>query len=79
LPEWLFALNPVTPIVLTFQRTIYNDVDVRDAAGNVTLALLPAEPWYLIGVAIVGVVSVALFAVALTVFGRLEGSFAEEL
>jgi ABC-2 type transport system permease protein len=79
LPEWLFALNPVTPIVLTFQRAIYNTVEVRDATGTVTVPLLPVEPWYLIAVAIVGVASVALLTVAITVFGRLEGSFAEEL
>jgi ABC-2 type transport system permease protein len=79
LPEWLFALNPVTPIVLTFQRAIYNEVEIRDAAGTVTLPLLPVEPWYLLGVVVVGVTSIVFIAVALTIFGRLEGSFAEEL
>jgi hypothetical protein len=35
--------------------------------------------WYLFHIGIVAGVGVVLFAVALTIFGRLEGNFAEEL
>ena len=78
---WPMFLNPVTAIVIAFQRAIYNRVDAVGADGKVT-NILPAETslnWYLLHIGIVGVVSVVLLAVALTVFGRLEGNFAEEL
>ena len=67
--------------MLTFQRAIYHKVQVVDLQGN-PLPILPAHVgqwWYLyqlVGVIVVGLV---IFAVALKVFGRLEGNFAEEL
>ena len=79
--SWLMFLNPITAIVLAFQRAIYNRVDAVGADGQVT-NILPAETslsWYLMHIGIVGAVSLALLAVSLTIFGRLEGNFAEEL
>jgi ABC-2 type transport system permease protein len=85
---WVYFLNPVTPLVLTFQRCIYNKIapvaQVKGANGKlgpVTYDVLPLHGflWYLeldVGVL---VIAVALFFVALAVFGRLEGNFAEEL
>jgi ABC-2 type transport system permease protein len=78
---WLFRLNPITPIVLTFQRAVYNKVE--PVAGDGTrIAILPADAgvwWYLsqLGIVIAAASVVLLFALA--VFGRLEGNFAEEL
>jgi ABC-2 type transport system permease protein len=69
---WLYRLNPITPIVLIFQRAIYNHVP----------GVLPSgvnAKWYLGQIAPVIVFSAVLFVVALRVFGRLEGNFAEEL
>ena len=77
---WLFFLNPMTAIVITFQRALYAKVDPVNAAGTVVHVLSPNSPtWYLGELAIVIGVSTVLFALALHVFGRMEGNFAEEL
>jgi ABC-2 type transport system permease protein len=79
-PQWVFLLNPVTPIVLAFQRAIYNKVDAVN--GNTVIPILPAHVglwWYLSGLLLVAVMSVLLIMGALSVFGRLEANFAEEL
>jgi ABC-2 type transport system permease protein len=65
-------LNPVTPIVLTFQRALYGSFGhVMDPHLGVT--------WYLRNLVIVAVGALVLAAVALRVFNRLEGNLAEEL
>jgi ABC-2 type transport system permease protein len=79
--SWLMFLNPITAITLAFQRAVYNRVDAVGSDGTVT-NILPAEPsltWYLLHIGIVGAVALVLLAVSLTIFGRLEGNFAEEL
>jgi ABC-2 type transport system permease protein len=76
-----WRLNPVTPIVLTFQRAIYGSTSPVGKAGT-RVAILPdhAGPWwYLWQLLLVIAFGLALSAFALTVFGRLEGNFAEEL
>jgi ABC-2 type transport system permease protein len=82
--SWLYLLNPVTDIVLTFQRAIYGQVSATTTTNGVTTVtkILPQgvdQWWYLwhLGLVIVG--SAALFVAALSVFGRAEGNFAEEL
>ncbi|MGH9307651.1 MAG: ABC transporter permease [Acidimicrobiales bacterium] len=77
---WLYLLNPVTCIVLVFQRALYGDVNSPKPGGGI-IHLLPTNGplWYLSLLLIVLVVSAALFIGALVVFGRLEGNFAEEL
>jgi ABC-2 type transport system permease protein len=81
--HWIFYLwrmNPVTPIVLSFQRAIYGVTSPK--AGNTVINILPdhAGPWwYLWQLLLVIAFSLVLFAVALKVFSRLEGDFAEEL
>jgi len=80
---WVYFLNPVTPLVLTFQRCIYNKVaPVAYVKGvRTTYAVLPLHGYLWYAALDVGILalSVALFFVALAVFGRLEGNFAEEL
>jgi ABC-2 type transport system permease protein len=85
---WVYFLNPVTPLVLTFQRCLYAQVSpvgpVKQPDGSVVneqIFVLPT--WgpltYLeldLGVL---AISAILFIIALRVFGRLEGNFAEEL
>ncbi len=77
---WLYLVNPVTPVALTFQRAFYAKTDPIGVGGQV-VHILPhySAMWYLgvLGLFIVG--GSALFLVALSVFGRLEGNFAEEL
>jgi ABC-2 type transport system permease protein len=85
---WIYQLNPVMWVVLTFQRAIYGQVDepvthanLSGAAGAAT-RILPQgvdQWWYLWHLAIVIAASVVLFLVALQFFGRTEGDFAEEL
>ena len=84
----LYFLNPLTPLVMTYERVLYNHM------GLVTLTsllptghkhgqayLLPSWPYttYVWGDAIVLGVALVLFFVAMLVFGRLAGNFAEEL
>lgn len=78
---WLYRLNPITPIVLTFQRAVYNKVEPLAGDGT-PLAVLPADAgvwWYLAQLLVVIGVASVLLLIALSVFGRLEGNFAEEL
>ena len=75
----LYMLNPVTPVALTFQRVLY--AKISPLANGAPLPLLPTGSWwwYLQLDLIVLVVGAVLLIGALTVFGRLEGNFAEEL
>jgi ABC-2 type transport system permease protein len=85
---WVYFLNPVTPLVLSFQRCIYAHVSPIGLAKQPDGKYVPATydvlpTWgHLRYVELdLGVLAlaVALFLVALAVFGRLEGNFAEEL
>ena len=76
----IYRLNPITPIVLTFQRAIYNKIEPLDKNGNPVHILVPAPPsWYLWQLLVVIAAALVLGVIALTVFSRLEGNFAEEL
>jgi ABC-2 type transport system permease protein len=65
-------LNPVTPIVLAFQRALYGEYG-KVLPPNLTML------WYLRNLVIIAVAALLLAAFALRVFNRLEGNFAEEL
>jgi ABC-2 type transport system permease protein len=67
-------LNPVTPIVLAFQRALYGEFGTTPVLDP-SLSFL----WYLRNLLIVAVAALALMSVALRVFARLEGNLAEEL
>jgi ABC-2 type transport system permease protein len=79
---WLYLLNPLTPIVLTFQRVIY----AKQVADS-TIKPFPPEhllpSWgpmtYVEMDALVLAASLLFFYLAMLVFGRLAGHFAEEL
>lgn len=75
----LLRLNPMTSIVLVFQRALYNQVEPRVGTG--TLPILPDAPvsWHLMNLLLVGGASVLLFVIAMRVFSRAEGNFAEEI
>jgi ABC-2 type transport system permease protein len=82
--SWMYLLNPITDIVLTFQRAIYGQVSATNTSGGVTTVttILPQgvdQWWYLWHLGVVIAASAALLAIALVVFGRAEGNFAEEL
>jgi ABC-2 type transport system permease protein len=89
---WIYFLNPMVPLVLSFQRCIYGvttafshaTTKVGDHIVHTTTVyqVLPPDKgmlWYVSLDMAVLFLSVILFVVALTVFGRLEGNFAEEL
>jgi len=71
---WPALLNPVTPIVLGFQRAFYG---VFGEAPVIRASL--DFGWYCRNLLIVGAASGLLLLVALRVFRRLEANFAEEL
>jgi ABC-2 type transport system permease protein len=77
--QYVYLLNPITPIVMTFQRAIYGRT--KYSYQKTVYHVLPT--WsvgvYAAMMGIVLVVSLGLFLLALIVFGRLEGNFAEEL
>lgn len=88
---WIQWLNPMTTIVLVFQRGIYNVVEtvggrasikpIPEAAGDV-LGILPRGMdvlWYATHLGAVAALAVLAFLGGLWFFGRLEGNFAEEL
>jgi ABC-2 type transport system permease protein len=83
---WVYFLNPVTPVVMSFQRVFWNVVHPRYTSGPNAHKLIPdgvmaryGTHWYVAAdLAVMGVSLVLLFG-AMIVFGRLEGNFAEEL
>ncbi|MBK5222929.1 MAG: ABC transporter permease [Acidimicrobiia bacterium] len=88
---WLMLLNPMIPVVTTFQRVIYNPPDcpteLDPATGHEVIVegcsqiLAPGADiwWYLRNVSFVIAGSVILLLVSLWIFGRLEDDFAEEI
>ncbi len=77
--EYLAMLNPLIPIVMTFQRVLYTPTNFdADVQASFAYTLRPTS-WYLQQLAISGTVAVAFLYVGLRVFARLEGRFAERL
>ena len=88
---WIYFLNPMVPLVLSFQRCIYalqtayvtttTTVGGKAVHATTIYHVLPTKgmAWYAGLDLAVLVLAVVLFLVALAVFGRLEGNFAEEL
>ena len=76
----LFLIDPLVPIVLTFQRVLYG-LRTYTPAPNVVATVTSDYPiTFLLELLVaVLVVSIVLFLIAMTIFGRLEGNFAEEL
>lgn len=79
--QWsaLYFLNPMVSVVITFQRALYNRTSFT--SKGVTTQLIPDESvwWYLRNLVLVSAGSIALLFIALTIFGRLEDNFAEEI
>jgi ABC-2 type transport system permease protein len=79
---WLYLLNPVTPVVLTFQRVLYGETTViANTPDHSVLHVLPG--WTTTTFATMNGALIAAGALlllgAMFVFGRLQGNFAEEL
>ncbi len=77
--ERLAMLNPITPLVITFQRVMYNPTNFSaEDQERFTLMLRPTS-WYLENMAVSAVVALVFLFAGFRVFARLEGSFAERL
>jgi ABC-2 type transport system permease protein len=80
--KWPWFANPVTPIVLIFQRAIYARLtNPHPKGGTVPIQLLPNWPYWGF-VAYLGyslAFALITLALAIRVFGRSEANFAEEL
>ncbi len=81
--KWPWYANPVTPIVLIFQRAIYARLDnVHTVSGIRTVTpLLPHWPYWAFLAYLGYSLAFALLTltIAVRVFGRSEANFAEEL
>jgi ABC-2 type transport system permease protein len=80
--KYVWLSNPVTPIVLIFQRAIYARLDnPKIAAGQPGHQILPhwGMATYLAYLGYSFAVGLVIFAIAIAVFGRSEANFAEEL
>jgi len=79
---WIYFLNPITPVVLTFQRVLYGDTVVTATTpDHAMLNVLPnwsALHYALLNGVLIAVSGAAL-VVAIRIFGRLQGNFSEEL
>jgi len=80
---WVYFLNPMAPLVMTFQRVLYDRPGLvhLTSPGHPLAQLLPSWPalTYVWADALVLLVAVVLFYLAMVVFGRLAGNFAEEI
>jgi len=80
LPEWLAMLNPFTPVVLVFQRVIYNPEHELGTPAQASFDFMyRGFEWYATHLAASGAIAFALLLVGVRVFGRIEADFGEEL
>ncbi len=78
----IYMMNPVTPIVLIFQRAIYAKLDnPKIPVGSPGREILPhwSMGTYLAYLGYSFAVGIIVLAIAISVFGRGEANFAEEL
>ncbi|MBI2168500.1 MAG: ABC transporter permease [Actinobacteria bacterium] len=89
--EWVQWLNPMTSVVLVFQRGIFNVVSTANSGSSVrpiadtpgaVLRILPSgmdAGWYLAHIGAVALVGIVILILALAFFGRVAGNLAEEI
>jgi ABC-2 type transport system permease protein len=85
---WLYFLNPITLIMLTFQRTFYVSTVVHSTVPTVVgghvfplIKVLPSWPmstYFYLDIALLGIM-IVVFLFAEVIFGRLQGNFESEL
>jgi ABC-2 type transport system permease protein len=79
---WVYFLNPITPIMMTFQRIFYVKTTVFSTVPpHPVLHILPnwtASSYLSMNLTLLGIM-VLLFLSSLMIFGRLEGNFESEL
>jgi ABC-2 type transport system permease protein len=78
--DWLVVLNPMTPVVITFKRVLYNPENFSVEQQNEHFASLLQGSGYFGAMLLVSLgVGVVSCIIGLRVFARLEGNFGEEL
>jgi ABC-2 type transport system permease protein len=79
--SWLYFINPMTPLVMTFQRIFYGATNVTSTTSGQVLHLLPQwsmAHFWIVNLILLGLVS-AFYLVSTYLFGRLETNFECEL
>jgi ABC-2 type transport system permease protein len=79
---WMYFINPITPIIMTFQRIFYVKTTVISTnPPHPLIQILPT--WSMSSFAMMNLtllaITIVLFLLSLTAFGRLEGNFESEL
>lgn len=74
-PSWLPLLNPMTSVVIALQRAVYGST----SAGDTVLLPDLSSWWYARNLLVVAALASLLTVLALRVFDRAEGNFAEVL
>ena len=79
---WMYFINPITPIILTFQRIFYVKTTVFSTnPPHPAINILPTwsmSSFAFMNLTLLGIM-IVLFLLSLTIFGRLEGNFESEL
>lgn len=78
---YLYLINPVTPVVLLFQRALYARLHPLGLNGVPVSGVLVTYPpsWFFLASLVEILLGVVLMLLALKAFSKLEGNFAEEL
>lgn len=77
--ERLAMINPMTPVVTTFQRILYNPTNFEPSQQESFQLLLRPTSWYMQNLAISLAFGVIVFIGGFKVFSRLEGNLGEVL
>lgn len=77
--ERLAMINPMTPVVTTFQRILYNPTNFDESQQQSFQLLLRPTSWYLQNLTISLVFGLVVFIGGFKVFTRLEGNLGEVL
>lgn len=77
--ERIAMLNPLIPVVITFQRVMYNPTNFSAQEQEKFELLLRPTSWYVQNLAISGLMSLVLLFIGLRLFARFESGFAERL
>jgi len=78
---WVYFLNPITLIILTFQRIFYVSPVVHNTISGLPMNILPTWPmstYAYLNIGLLGLMFL-VFLLAEVIFGRLEGNFESEL
>jgi ABC-2 type transport system permease protein len=76
----IYMLNPMTNIVMGFQRAVYKYTVVTDSAGNQVKTLYQASLGaYFERLGVVILLSCALLWLCQRIFARAQGNFAQEI